>query len=112
MLCFWDVGFSHKAHRSGTQNSILPNERFIIGFLTCSDGTGTMGGGTAQVAFSTLLRDVLKNVSIEEERGGMVPAESHSNEHWVKPTIKERPLHHTIYRMGKLCLGFQHFWDS
>lgn len=55
---------TQSTQRPGTQNSILPNERFVIGFITCSDGTGTTGSGTAQVAFSTLWRDVLKNVSI------------------------------------------------
>lgn len=55
---------TQSAQRSGTQNSLLPNESFIIRFINCSDGIDTMGSGTAQVAFSTLWRDVLKNVSI------------------------------------------------
>lgn len=41
-----------------------------------------------------------------------MPAETHANKHWVKPTAKERPLHHSNYGKGKLCLCFQQFWES
>lgn len=46
MLLFWDE-FWDTEH-------CFANERFITRFITCSDGTGPMGSGTAQVAFPTL----------------------------------------------------------